>query len=79
MTGAYLAVTDLETIAAPWSKELTLQEVVYEGGFKMIRVRIRERKRFTDLELDPATALHLANTLGAWSVKSGGGGESGAR
>ncbi len=73
MSGAYESVTDLEVVEAPWSKQLTIQEVVYEGGFKMVRVRIKERKRFTDLELDPATALHLANLLGEWAAKGGGG------
>ncbi|MBF0250228.1 MAG: hypothetical protein HQL35_06320 [Alphaproteobacteria bacterium] len=61
------SVTDMEVIDAPWNKELTISETVFEGGFKMIRVRIREKKRFTDLELDYVTAGHLAQLLGDWA------------
>jgi len=70
-------ITDKEVIQAPWSKEIQVQEVEYEGGFKMIRLRIKEGRRFTDLELDPATAAGLGNTLKSWvdeNVEQGEGG-----
>ena len=70
MSDPYESVTDLGVIPAPWSKELTLQEMIYEGGFPMIRLRIRERKRFTDLELDADTARALVDAVQSWLAKS---------
>lgn len=64
---AHQSVTPLEKIQAPWNKEISLDEVVYEGGFKMLRMRIKEGRRFTDLELDPETAARLSATIGAWA------------
>lgn len=61
------SVSPLEVIQAPWNKEVSLDEVVYEGGFKMVRLRIKEGRRFTDLELDPETAARLSAVIGAWA------------
>ncbi len=60
-------VTDLETIEAPWSKQVTLQTIAYEGGMTALRMRIKEGSRFTDLELDPATATRIARLLLDWA------------
>ncbi len=68
---SHLSVTELETIEAPWNKQVFVQEVEYEGGFKMLRLRIKEGKRFTDLELDGATAAKLAGILASWSDNAG--------
>lgn len=58
-------VTELEVIQAPWNKEITVSEVCYEGGYTMLHLRIKEGRRFTDLELDAETAaklgVHIAN------------------
>jgi hypothetical protein len=59
-------VTDIETITAPWGKQVTLQTTAYEGGVRFIRMRIKEGSRFTDLELDPDTASRIGRTLFAW-------------
>ncbi len=67
MSSAHQSIRDIEVINAPWNKEVTLQEVEYEGGFKMVRVRIKEGKRFTDLELDSATADAIAGHLSQWA------------
>ena len=67
MSGAHQSIRDMAVINAPWNKEVTLQEVEYEGGFKMVRVRIKEGKRFTDLELDSETANALAGHLDKWA------------
>lgn len=60
------SITDLEIINAPWNKTVTLQEVAYEGGMKMLRLRIKEGKRFTDLELDIETLRHLNSSISNW-------------
>ncbi len=59
--------TDIKTISAPWNKDIDLQEREYEGGFKVIRLRIREGRRITDLELDSLTAARLGDFLNAWA------------
>ncbi len=64
---SHQSISDIEIVNAPWNKELTISEAVYEGGFKMLRVRIKEGKRYTDLELDPATAAHMAKLIGDWA------------
>lgn len=67
MNASHQSINDIEVINAPWNKEVTVQEAVYEGGFKMIRLRIKEGKRFTDLELDSNTAAKLAGLLQDWA------------
>lgn len=67
------AITDLETIEAPWNKTVTLQEIAYEGGMKMLRLRIKEGKRFTDLELDGVTLKRLNQSLAGWLADQGEG------
>lgn len=59
-------ITDIEEIQAPWNKLISVQNVAYEGGLSMLRLRIKEGKRFTDLELDPATASHVTDLIQKW-------------
>lgn len=59
-------ITDLETISAPWNKIITLQNVSYKGGMNMLRFRIKEGKRFTDMELDFQSLRQLNAALSEW-------------
>ncbi len=68
------SVTDIESFQAPWNKLATLQNVVYEGGMTLIRLRIKEGSRFTDLELDSGTAEAIGRALIAWASENGDGG-----
>ena len=70
----YQSVTDIESFDAPWNKLATLQNVVYEGGMTLIRLRIKEGSRFTDLELDPGTAAAIGKALIDWASENDGGG-----
>lgn len=65
----YKTVTDLEAIAAPWGKQVILQAIEYEGGMTGLRMRIKEGSRFTDLELDAATAARLGRLLSDWAAQ----------
>jgi hypothetical protein len=48
-------------------QEIELQEVVHEaGGMPLLRVRIRERTRFTIFELDPVTARTWGDAMRCW-------------
>jgi len=62
-------ITEIAEIHAPWNKLLSAQNVAYEGGSNFIRFRIKEGKRFTDLELDPETAARLAGVIQDWLAK----------
>ena len=68
----YESITDLTEIQAPWNKLIEVQETTWEGGFKMVRLRIREGKRITDLELDTETATTLGGVLADWAAKRAG-------
>lgn len=49
--------------------------LIDRGGdeVKLVELRIREGKRITTVEIDPATARRLAATLVAWADGCGGG------
>ena len=68
-------LTPLDKFTAPiWGQEIELQQVEYEaGGMAMLRVRIRERTRFTIFDIDPLTAERWAKGMMEWSRRSQGG------
>ena len=59
-------INNLDVIHAPWNKTVTIQNVHYEGGLNMLRFRIKEGKRFTDLELDLQSLKKLNLVLTEW-------------
>jgi hypothetical protein len=65
--------TRLETIAAPFGREVRLDEVTFESGMRLLRITIREGRRFTVVDLDAASAAQWARTMAEWSDREGGG------
>lgn len=61
----------LDTIQAPFGRELRLEEMRYETGMRILRVTIREGRRFTTLDLDPQRARDVAAALDAWAKSTG--------
>lgn len=61
--------TNLDRFRAPiGGQEIELQQVVYEsGGMSMLRIRIRERSRFTVFEIDANTAARWGQVLLQWA------------
>ena len=55
-------IKELSVIDAPYGKQITIKNVSYDNGFNMMRIRIKEGKRFTDMDLD-------ANTVKAWHAQ----------
>jgi hypothetical protein len=50
------------------NQEIELQQVEFEaGGMAMLRVRIREHRRFTIFDIDPITAERWATGMLAWA------------
>ena len=70
MSGRGETVTRLERFQAPYGREVELQEVLYESGMKLLRLRIREGKRFTIMDLDPETAARWARVMGDWASRN---------
>ena len=63
--------TPITELAAPFGQEIQLHDVALEDGVKMMRVRIRERSRFTVFDIDPATAKAWGNAMTAWAEATG--------
>ncbi len=62
----YSRVTDLQEIETPWGKFVRFQELELPDGTIMLRLRIREGRRFTDLELTREVAGDLGRVLNEW-------------
>ena len=60
-------VAEIGAFKAPWGKKVLVREIEYEGGLKMLQLRIQEGTRFTQLDLEATTARRLANDLLSWS------------
>ncbi len=56
-------VTDLGKIDAPWGKEILVQALHFRSGLTLARLRIREGRRFTILDVDQPTAASLGGLL----------------
>ena len=63
-------VTKLDKFTAPYGKEVTLENVVYENGMRVLRIHIREDKRFTVMDIDANTALNWGTAMVDWAQKA---------
>lgn len=54
------------------SQEIELQQIDHaDGGMSLLRVRIREGKRFTIFDIDPGTAQQWAQAMQDWAKTQG--------
>jgi hypothetical protein len=62
-------ITSLDKFRVPvGNQEVELQQVDFmAGGEPLLRLRIRERSRFTIFDIDAVTAGHWAEVMAAWS------------
>lgn len=61
------AITKLSKYtAAPFGQEIELLQVVWNDGLPLLRLRIRERSRFTIFEIDGATAMQWGQAMLEW-------------
>lgn len=65
-------ITSLDKFRVPLgNQEIELQQIEFEaGGVPMLRLRIREHRRFTIFDIDPVTAKHWAEVMAAWSARN---------
>jgi len=61
-------IEQLGEIAAPYGKKISFQKIAYDNGFQILRMRIREGKRFTDMDLDVETIQQLQGVFVKWLV-----------
>jgi hypothetical protein len=64
-------ITSLDKFRVPiGNQEIELQQVEYEaGGMPFLRLRIREKTRFTIFDIDPVTAGHWGRLMSEWAAK----------
>jgi hypothetical protein len=62
-------IRELEKLRLPLGgQEIEFQQIDHaEGGMSMLRIRIREGKRFTIFDVDPQTAKHWADVMQRWA------------
>ena len=60
-------VTRLDRFSAPYGKEVTLENVAYENGMRVLRIHIREGNRFTVMYIDEDTASNWGKIMTDWA------------
>lgn len=68
--------TTLEKFRVPLgNQEIELQQIDHvEGGISLLRIRIREGRRFTIFDIDPATARQWSKAMQNWAETQTHGG-----
>lgn len=68
---------ELDSFRVPLgNQEIGLQQVDHaEGGMSLLRVRIREGRRFTVFDIDPATARRWSEAMRRWADAQEAGGK----
>ncbi len=66
-------ITELSKFNVPLGgPQIELQQIDHaEGGMSLLRIRIRESRRFTIFDIDPATATQWANDMKQWAETQG--------
>ena len=62
-------ITSLDRFRVPiGNQDVELQQIEFEaGGMPLLRLRIRERSRFTIFDIDPVTAERWGRAMIEWS------------
>ena len=63
-------VTFIDQFSAPYGKDIKLENVAYENGARVLRIHIREGRRFTVMDIDEHTASHWSAVMKAWAKQS---------
>jgi len=63
-------ITPVDKFILPIGRQaIELQRIVYEaGGMPQLRLRIREGKRFTVIDIDPDSAERWGRAMIAWAA-----------
>jgi len=62
-------VTSLDRFTVPLGgQEIELQQWIHDaGGMALLRIRVRERSRFTIFDVDPTTARRWGEAMVRWA------------
>lgn len=62
-------ISDLAKLKVPLGgQEIDLQQIDHaDGGMSLLRIRVREGKRFTIFDIDPDTARQWAVAMQKWA------------
>lgn len=73
-------ITPLAQLVVPWGgQQIALEEIRYaDGGAPLLRVRIREGRRFTIFDIDAGSAGAWGGAMQAWAARATGAGTAGA-
>ena len=72
-----LTVTPVASLRAPiGGQQIELQQIDYvHGGLSLLRIRIREGRRFTVFDIDAATAAEWGEQITRWAEAHPGAAE----
>jgi hypothetical protein len=62
--------TRIGAVDAPYRREIWLDDVRFESGMRLLRVTIKEGRRFTQLDLDSETAGRWAQIMLDWAHRT---------
>ena len=65
--------TRIGTGEAPYRREVWLDDVQFESGMRLLRVTIKEGRRFTQIDLDAATADRWGQIMLDWARRTRAG------
>lgn len=66
--------TRIAVIEAPYRREIWLDDVEFESGMRLLRITIKEGRRFTQFDVDTDTAARWTQIMQDWTkgVHAGG-------
>lgn len=59
--------TEIDQIDLPYGHSVNLTEVEYENGMQVLRMKFRQDRRFTVLDIDPTRAEIFGTALIDWA------------
>ncbi len=65
-------VVDRSSHALPYGRTLNFKTVTHDDGFSLLRMTIREGRRFTIIDLDENSAKALSADLADWAKNKSG-------
>ncbi|MCP5073159.1 MAG: hypothetical protein GY947_07670 [Rhodobacteraceae bacterium] len=60
-------ISDVAGVELPFGRSADLKNVMYGSGLNMLRLTLREGRRFTIIDLDQASAKELGTQLVEWA------------
>ena len=60
-------VEELQNFGAPYGRQIKLENVTFDSGMQLLRVTIREGRRFTILDIDANAATQWGAAMVAWA------------